>query len=417
MWNLGPFLVCATLASSFLAQAVTAAPRPADSKIGTSPITPYPIIPKLETGPAGTDGDDPAIWVHPTNREKSLIITTSKKDKDGALNVWNVDGKLLQNVKAGKPNNVDIIYDFKFGGEKIDLVVAGCRENNTMCMWKIDSEGKLCAIPGGDQPTEPGYQVYGSCEYRSRKTQKQYVFVNSKTSQYLQYELYEENGGLKTELVRKLQGGQGGQVEGCVADKDNGWLFIGEEEKGLWRHDAEPDGSTKGVLVDKVDSKSGGHMVADVEGVSLFYGKDKKEGYLIVSIQGASAYNVYERKEPHKYLYSFNLPGGSGIDEVTETDGLAVVSSGLGSRWPEGLLVVHDDHKTDMKNKTLPETTFKFVDFRDIANNPITKLTTFPAFDPRSVAPPAITSPASTRTKQAQTTVSPTPATLTRLTE
>jgi 3-phytase len=63
--------------------------------------------------------------------------------------------------------------------------------------------------------------------------------VNNKDAEYLQYELSSTtNGTLKTTLVRKFTGGSGGQVEGCVSDEDQGYLFLGEEPEGLWRYDA-----------------------------------------------------------------------------------------------------------------------------------------------------------------------------------
>ncbi|KAJ3184114.1 hypothetical protein HDU85_001965 [Gaertneriomyces sp. JEL0708] len=347
---------------------------------GTS--SPFEVIPKRETGPAGIDGDDPAIWVHKKETAKSVVITTSKEEEDGGLHVFDLEGKSLQFVAAGRPNNVDVVYNFDFDGDKIDLAVAACRADNTICMWKINKNGRLQEIDGGKQPTLQGFEVYGSCEYKSPKDEKQYVFVNSKTSVYLQYEIFEQDDKIQSKLVREFKAGSGGQVEGCVVDNDNGWLFLGEEDKGLWRYDAEPRGSAKGTLVDSIDTANGGNLYPDVEGLSLFYGKNKNEGYIIVSTQGLNAYNVYERRAPHKFLFNFSIKAGNGIDEVTETDGLAVVSTGLGDAFPSGLLVVHDDAKTLPDGTTAPQTTFKYVDFADIANNDRVKLKLNPKWNP-----------------------------------
>ncbi|TPX54416.1 3-phytase [Powellomyces hirtus] len=347
-------------------------------------VKPYEIVPKRETGPAGLDGDDPAIWIHKKDPARSVVITTSKEDEDGGLHVFGLQGKSLQFVPAGRPDNVDVIYDFEFDDDKIDLAVAACRTDDTLCMWKINKKsGLLEKIPGGSQKTPANFTVYGSCEYKSAKTGKQYVFINSKTSEYLQYEISEKDNKLQSKLVRRFMAGNGGQVEGCVADKDNGWLFIGEEDNGVWKYDAEPKAQPKGTLVDSVDVANGGHLYPDVEGMSLFYGKSKDDGYLIVSVQGINAYNIYERKAPHKYLSTFTLIPGNGIDEVTETDGLAVVSTGLNDEFPAGLLVVHDDHKTFANGTKAEQTTFKYVDFRDIARGSDQKLKLNPKWDPR----------------------------------
>lgn len=50
---------------------------------------------------------------------------------------------------------------------------------------------------------------------------------------------------------------------------------------------------------------------------------------------------------------------------MTETDGLSVVSTGLG-KYEKGLLVVHDDHKTLPDGSEAEKTTFKYVDFGEI---------------------------------------------------
>jgi 3-phytase len=185
--------------------------------------------------------------------------------------------------------------------------------------------------------------VYGSCVYRSKKTGKQYLFVNEKSARYMQYELTAaSNGTLHTELVREFVGGSGGQVEGCVSDEDNGWLILGEEPSALWRYDAEPDGSGEGY---KIAFVGDGNLYGDVEGVTLVQGKSKDEGFIINSCQGVSAYNVYKRAAPHDYVMTFTITDSAdgGIDHVSNTDGLAVVGVNLGSEFPNGLLVVHDD--------------------------------------------------------------------------
>src|SRR5262249_26589812 len=149
------------------------------------------------------------------------------------LGVFDLNGSLLQTIAAGEPNNVDVIYGFQAGDKVIDLVYAACRTDNTLCLFEMAPNGTLHTLAGGVQPTKDDYEVYGSCVYRSRKTNKQYLFVNAKTAEYLQYELSWVDNALQTALVRNFTGGSGGQVEGCVSDETNGWVFIGEEPYGL----------------------------------------------------------------------------------------------------------------------------------------------------------------------------------------
>lgn len=57
--------------------------------------------------------------------------------------------------------------------EKKDLVVAACRTDNTICMWGVGENG-LEEVEGGKQKVVDGFEVYGSCVYKSKKSGKQY---------------------------------------------------------------------------------------------------------------------------------------------------------------------------------------------------------------------------------------------------
>ena len=85
-----------------------------------------------ETDANGGDGDDPAIWISPTDKSQSRIITTTKSEEGAGFAVFDLSGKLLQTMPAGEPNNVDIIYNFQAGPRKIDLTYAACRADDTL---------------------------------------------------------------------------------------------------------------------------------------------------------------------------------------------------------------------------------------------------------------------------------------------
>jgi len=71
---------------------------------------PGALKPVVVTGPTQFDTDDPAIWIHPTDRAKSLVVGTDK-DSNGALYVYDLDGRIVTRVDGLKrPNNVDIAY-------------------------------------------------------------------------------------------------------------------------------------------------------------------------------------------------------------------------------------------------------------------------------------------------------------------
>ncbi|KAI5858996.1 hypothetical protein BZA05DRAFT_366582 [Tricharina praecox] len=333
-----------------------------------------------ETEATGEDGDDPAVWIHPTNASLSRIITTTKSTVGAGLNAFDLAGKKISSIEMGEPNNVDVIYSFALGNRTVDLAYAACRADNTLCLAEITSNGTLIEVSGGSHPTPEDYEVYGSCVYASKSSGKQYLFVNSKTAEYLQYELTSSNGTLATTLVRTFQGGSGGQVEGCVSDDENGVVFIGEEPYGLWRYDAEPDDSNEGTLVDSVD----GNFYADVEGVTLVYGKSKDDGYIIVSCQGVSAYNVYNRAAPHEFQMTFTIKQTEDgkIDGVTNTDGVTAVGRALNADFPGGVLVVHDDVNQEPDGSKNPLAAFKIVSLENVLGELLDGVDT--EWDPRA---------------------------------
>ncbi|ORY71027.1 phytase [Pseudomassariella vexata] len=336
----------------------------------------FKVVPAAhETEANGGDGDDPAIWIHPVDKAQSKIITTTKSNVGAGLGVFDLNGTLVQTIAAGQPNNVDVIYNFQAGNRTIDLVYAACRENNTLCLFEITSDGILQPISGGSQFTKPDYDVYGSCAYRSRNSGTQYLFVNAKSAEYLQYSLTwsTSTASLQTTLVRNFTGGSGGQVEGCVADEANGWLFLGEEPRALWRYGAEPDSNeTEGVIVGEVGD---GHMHADVEGVTLVEGPTADTGFILVSTQGVSAYNVYRRAAPHEYVMTFMIEANEvgGVDAVSNTDGITAVGTGLGDRFPAGLVVMHDDANQLAEGGTSDEASFKMVGLGEVLGEELTK--------------------------------------------
>lgn len=321
---------------------------------------------KYETEANGGDGDDPAIWIHPTQPYLSKIITTTKSQGGEGFGVFDLTGKLLQHSTASEPNNVDVIYGLSVGNRSVDLAYAACRGDNTLCLVEITSDGTLKNITGGTQALPEDYEPYGSCTYLSPKTKKQYLFVNNKDAEYLQYELSATtNGTLQTSLVRNFTGGSGGQVEGCVADEAAGYIFLGEEPSGIWRYEAEPDASNEGFQFAKVGDDG---LHADVEGLTLVTAKNGAGGYIMVSSQGISAYLVYERAPPHKYVATFTIVDSEekSIDHVTNTDGLTAVPNKLNADFPHGLVVTHDDANELAEGGTSAEASFKLISLVDV---------------------------------------------------
>jgi 3-phytase len=296
-----------------------------------------PVQATVETDPVQSSGDaadDPVIWRHPTDGAQSTIIGTDKKR---GLMVYDLDGRVLQELADGKLVNVDLRHDFPLGGSPTAIVTAGNRSDNSLAVYAIDpSTRRLRNVAARRLSVDIG--VYGSCMYRSAVSGAYYVFITSKTGEVGQWRLLEtSHGTVDAERVRGFD--VGSQIEACVADDELGFLYIGEERVGIWKYAAEPTGGDGRIAVDS--SGPTGFLTPDVEGLTIFLGV-AGTGYLIASSQGRDAFNVYRREGRNEYLATFAIEEGNGIDRVTHSDGIDVLNASLGPRFPHGLFVAQD---------------------------------------------------------------------------
>ncbi len=52
-------------------------------------------------------------------------------------------GQLLQQLKVGRLNNVDVRYGLPFAGQPHDVAVASLRNNNSLQLFAINAEGEV----------------------------------------------------------------------------------------------------------------------------------------------------------------------------------------------------------------------------------------------------------------------------------
>jgi 3-phytase len=99
-------------------------------------------------------GDDAAIWVHPSDSTRSIVIATAK---EGGLRVYDLGDEEIQSIPAtpapradgidGRYNNVDIAYGLELGGRTVDVAVVSDRFNDQLRFWVIDPAGSDAATP------------------------------------------------------------------------------------------------------------------------------------------------------------------------------------------------------------------------------------------------------------------------------
>ncbi len=338
-----------------------------DSKVSNNDehdITDTIIYANVETEPVtskyGEDAaDDPAIWVHPSEADKSIVIGTNKK---AGLCVYNLQGDEMYFYPVGRVNNVDVRYNFRFDdNSKIDIVGASNRSKNSIIVMGIDPDsGELTEVAVKEFPSKVD-EVYGFCLYFDPASEKHYAFVNGKEGQIEQWELF-DNGHqqIDAKIVRNLS--VDSQPEGMVADDELGYLYVGEEMKGIWKFSAgASQPADKSFLA--LSDTSNPDISYDIEGLTIYYGS-QKNGYLIASSQGNYSYAIFKREGDNAYITSFSIKDNI-VDGVEETDGLEVTNVSLGETFPNGLLVVQDGFNYD--GDTLLNQNFKYVRWEKVA--------------------------------------------------
>jgi myo-inositol-hexaphosphate 3-phosphohydrolase len=359
LYRSAPLALLATVLSIHLSS-------PVRSRTQGDTLSAGSVAPVVETQPmphTGDSADDPAIWIHPTNTAESTIIGT---DKQGGIAVYDLAGSLLQYLADGKMNNVDLRYNVPVGGQRITLVAATNRTDNSIALYKVNPSTRLLESIAGDT-IKPSVPAYGACMYRSAQSGKYYLFITSSTGAVEQWELF-DNGSGKVNGTRVRSFSVGSAVEGCVADDELARFYVSEETVGIWRYGAEPGDGSARVAVDLVSSGTG--LSSDVEGLTIYY-TSARSGYLMVSSQGTDSYLVYRREGDNSYIDTFVIGRNStkGIDAVQGTDGIDVSNANLGSAFPQGVFIAQDD-ANDVGSQNLQN--FKLVPWQSIAN----------AFDP-----------------------------------
>lgn len=320
------------------------------------------ILPTVVTEPVTFDSDDPAIWINRNDPANSLVIGTDK-DANGALYVFDLNGKIIQDKTVKdlqRPDNVDIEYGLKIGGQEHDIAVVTERMTHKLRIFSLPTmqpldNGGIEMFEGeiGDMHRD----LMGISLYKDPNTGDVFAIVGRKqgpSGSYLwQYKL-EDNGSsaIKGTLVRKFGAYSGKkEIESIAVDDKLGYVYYSDEGVGVRKYYADP---AKGNEELALLATTG--FTQDHEGISIYELTDST-GYILVSDQGANQFFIYPREG------TASNPNDQPLKKVvlvsaTESDGSDVTSTPLNSTFTHGLFVVMSTDKT-----------FHYYRWEDIAGN------------------------------------------------
>src|SRR5262249_53305548 len=158
-------------------------------------------------------------------------------------------GALLASAPAGLVNNVDVRADVLIQGRSGVIVAATDRTddpNGKLALYALEvspvSLRHLAHVPVASDGVG---EVYGFCLWR-RAADAVFAVIAFNNGDVREYALDLSRTEPTATLVRDVK--LGSQTEGCVVDDRTGLLYVGEEEKGVWRIEAAPDSKAAPML-------------------------------------------------------------------------------------------------------------------------------------------------------------------------
>ncbi|MCA2966359.1 MAG: phytase [Acidobacteriota bacterium] len=257
------------------------------------------IAPFGETVSEAHQTDDPAVWEHPRERNRSLILGTIKMAApEGGVAVYRMDGSRLMTVSnLDRPNNIDVAYGFRVGGRTVDIAVVTERNGGRLRIFAVKPEmglEELGTVPVFAGETGPRAQPMGVALYRRKRDGALFAIVSRKGGPldgYLwQYRLTgEAGGGVRAEKVREFGRFSGaGEIEAVAVDGEREEVYYADEGAGIRKYQADPAHAAAGREL-AVFGQSG--WKGDREGIAV-YG-----GYVVATDQqrGNSEFHVFSR--------------------------------------------------------------------------------------------------------------------------
>ncbi|MCE5179700.1 MAG: phytase [Porphyromonadaceae bacterium] len=307
------------------------------------------ITPAVITETAAHDTDDPAIWIHPEDVSRSLIIGTDK-DSNGALYVFDLQGKIVHQTDTLKrPNNVDVAYSLALNDSiTVDVAVATERDRNMIRVFSLPDmqaidNGGIPVFTGEEQRSPMGISLYT----RKDSLGKNEIFAvvgrkDGPSGTYLhQYLLKSDTTGTVTgTLVRKFGNYSGTkEIEAIAVDNELGYIYYSDEREGIRKYYADPEKGNEELAIFGTTG-----FKEDREGISIFKA-DRETGYIFVSNQSNRSFKVFPREgtadNRHAHPEIVDIPV-----KANQSDGSDVMNVNFGEPFSTGIFVAMSDDRT-----------------------------------------------------------------------
>jgi len=320
------------------------------------------IKPLVVTEVTKHDTDDPAIWLHPTDRSKSLIIGTDK-DVDGALYVFDLKGKIIEDKtirNLQRPNNVDVEYGLHLNGIPVDIAVTTERLTDKLrvfCLPDMEpiDNGGIPIFEGETQRAPMGIALY-----KRPSDGTIFAIVSRKEGptdgSYLwQYRLEDDGtGNVKGTKVREFGIWSGiKEIEAIAVDDELGYVYYSDETVGIRKYKADPDTENTDSQLALFGTEG---FTEDHEGISIYRVNDGT-GYILISDQQANTFRIFKREGEPNNPHEHRLVKVVAVS-TNESDGSDVTTAILNKTFPVGLFVAMSDNRT-----------FHYYSWADIAGN------------------------------------------------
>jgi len=322
------------------------------------------IYPTLCLPSVRRDADDCAIWIHPTDPARSVVIGNDKSGSRRGIYMYDLRGKVLQFVPIGRPSNLDVRYGMSLGDRSVDICAVVERDLNQVRVFAFDPATCRLSEVTGPKGVSTHIQgdTYGFALYRRPSDGALFAFATARHGGDVHQVQLRDNGHGQVEgiLVRRFGGSAVKTlVEGMVADDELGFLYAADERNAVLKFHADP--ARGNALLQKFATDDG--IRGDREGIAIYHA-DEATGYLLLSSQGNDTVKVYAREGDNRFLKTVFTMNSS------HTDGLDVTSRPAGPDFPKGFLVCHDS----------PGRRFVLYPWQDVAGADL-RIST--AYDPR----------------------------------